>query len=442
MTANFNLVKDISGVFFTNILVAVLSVPTSIVVARVLGPYDKGVYTLVLLIPSLLYQLGNLGLTGANTYFIGRKRFRLTDITSNSLVFGLTASAVLAALFLLAYRFFLPPFFQGVAPSLIYLVLLGIPFSITPIYFQHVLLAKSRVREFNILNILQPALLLGGSVLVLLFLNKGVFSLVLLSILISVVMFGVSLFLVKRLTQIRFRLKWSLLKESLGYGIKIHLANFFTFLHYRSDMLLVSYFVGATQVGLYSIAVGIAEATWLISGSIQTILFPAISSAGPTESREMATTLLRHTLLLTTVTCALLAVIGRWAIDIVYGSAFQPSFIPLLVLLPGVLAVSLTSVSAAYLAGRGRPIYATYASLASLGANIGLNLLFIPRWGIFGAALATSISYSLSFAIIFFFFLKLSAAKLTHILLVRKEDIKFYLEIARRLACRIRLLLP
>jgi O-antigen/teichoic acid export membrane protein len=434
MSLKFNLAKDISGVFFTNVLVAVLAIPTSIIIARVLGPHDKGVYTLVMLIPSLLYQMGNLGLSGANIYFIGRRRSSLTDITSNAFVMGLMVGTSVAALFLLAYRFFLPPFFSGVEPSLIYLVLLGVPFSIAPIYFQNILLAKSKVREFNIFKIMQPALLLGGSALVLLLLHKGVSSLVLVSILISVAMFIFSFFLVKRLTQIRFRVKRSLLKESLGYGIKVYLANFFTFLHYRSDMFLVSYFAGATQVGFYSIAVGIAEIIWLISGSIQTILFPAVSSASPSESREMATRLLRHTLLLTLLVCVLLAAVGRWAIDIVYGAAFQPSFMPLLILLPGVLAVSLTSVSAAYLAGRGKPIYATYASLASLGVNIGLNLLFIPRWGISGAALATSISYSLSFAIVFFFFLKLSAVKLKHVLWVKAEDIRFYLGVAQRMA--------
>jgi O-antigen/teichoic acid export membrane protein len=437
MASEFNLTKGIFALFLTNILVAVLAIPTSIIVARALGPHDKGIYTLVLLVPGLLDQLGNLGLAGANTYFIGSKRFSLTDIASNSLVFGTMASVSLAALFLLAYRYFLPPFFQNVDPSLIYLILLAVPFSITPIYFRHILLAKFRVKEFNLFNILQSALLLGGSAVILLLLNKGVFSLVLLSILISMVMFGFSFLRVNRLAEIRFRLKRGLLKESLRYGIKVHLANLFTFLHYRSDIFLVSYFIGATQVGFYSIAVGIAEMVWMIPSSIQTILFPVVASSGPGESKETTGTLLRHTLLVTLLACVGLAVFGRWAIVILYGSAFLPSFMPLLILLPGIMAVSLTSISAAYLAGIGKPIFAMYASLASLGLNIGLNLLFIPEWGIVGAALATSISYSLGFFIVFFFFLKLSGGKPRDILLVKPEDIRFYIGIAKGLVRRV-----
>ena len=123
MANNSTLTKNISSVFITSIVLFLLAIPTSIIIARVLGPHGIGIYALVLLVPGLLYQLGNLGLGMANTYFIGRKRFNLTDITSTSLTFGLGISVSLAILFLLAYEFFLYPFFKDVEPLLIYLVL-------------------------------------------------------------------------------------------------------------------------------------------------------------------------------------------------------------------------------------------------------------------------------------------------------------------------------
>ncbi len=428
-----NLTRNISGVFITNILVFLLAVPTSIIIARVLGPQGRGIYTLVILIPGLLYQLGNLGLGMANTYFIGRKRFNLTDITSTSLTFGLGVSVFLAILFLLAYEFFLHPFFKDVEPSLIYLVLLAMPFSIVPVYFRHILLAVFKIKEFNLLNILQPALMLIGVVLLLLLLSKGVFSLVLLSILVSGIMFLASFFLVKKLTKIKFRLKTNILKESLNYGIKVHLANMFSFLSYRLDMLLVGYFIGATQVGFYAIAVGIAEIVWFIPNAIQTILFPEVVSGEPSRSREITAKLCRHTLFFTFLACVGLVIIGKWAIEIVYGSAFFPSVMPLLILLPGVIALGLGKVMCAYLGGIGKPIFATYASLAALTVNIGLNLIFIPKWGIAGAALATSISYSLNSLIIFIALSKLSKVNLADILVIKIEDIRVLIETLKKM---------
>ena len=106
---------------------------------------------------------------------------------------------------------------------------------------------------------------------------------------------------------------------------------------------------------------------------------------------------------------------------------------PLLILLPGVIAISLGKVLCSYLGGIGKPVFATYASLAALIVNIGLNVLLIPKWGIAGAALATSISYSLDTVIIFIVFSKLAKIKPIDILVVKLEDIKSYLRIARNL---------
>ncbi len=438
MTNDLNLTKSISEVFITRIATFLLGLPTGIIIARVLGPQGKGIYSLVVLVPALLYQLGNLGLGAANIYFTGSKRFSLTDITSNSLVFGLAVGVFLPILFIPAYELFLHPFFKDVEPILIYLILLSVPFSFISIYFRQILLAKFKIKEFNLLNVLQAVLVLAGVALLLLLLNKGVFALVLLSIFIPAIMLGFSSFLVSKLTKLRFLLKTNILKESLNYGVKAHLANIFTFLNYRLDMLLVSYFIGATQVGFYAIAVGIAELVWLISNAVQTILFPKVASSDLSQSKEISATLGRHTLFLSFLACLGLAIIGKLAIDIVYGSAFLPSFTPLLILLPGILALSLGSVPAAYLGGVGRPIFAMYASLGSLIVNIGLNLVFIPKWGIAGAALATTISYTLMTLIVLVPYLKMSQNRLTDMVIMKPDDFRPYLNLIKKLLLRKR----
>ena len=45
------------------------------------------------------------------------------------------------------------------------------------------------------------------------------------------------------------------------------------------------------------------------------------------------------------------------------------------------------------LIGIGRPKLSTLVILIGAGANLVLNLLMIPAWGIYGAALATLLSY-------------------------------------------------
>jgi len=428
-----SLTRNISSVLLTNILVFLLGVPAGIVIARVLGPEGVGIYALIMLVPGLLYQLGNLGLGGASIYFTGTKRFDLSDVTSNSLVFGFAVMVLLGALFAAAYRLFLYPFFKDVEPLFIYLILLSLPFSLVSVYFKQILLARFKVTEFNLLSLLQPLLMLVGVALLLILFQAGMLSVVVLCVVVPVITFGASALLVRRLTVIRLSVKLRVLKESLGYGVKVYLANIFTFLSYRLDILLVSYFLGATQVGFYALAVAMAEMAWFIPNAVKTILFPQVSSSDRASSGRLAAMVARHTLVLSVLACAALAAVGRWAIELLYGPEFLPSFLPLLILLPGIIGNSVASLAAAYLSGIGKPVFATYASLASLAVNVALNLILIPMWGIAGAAAATSVSYCLNCLILLLAFYRQSRIEPRDVLLMKAEDLKPYLGVAKRI---------
>lgn len=47
------------------------------------------------------------------------------------------------------------------------------------------------------------------------------------------------------------------------------------------------------------------------------------------------------------------------------------------------------------IAGRGRPILNTYVSVGAIATNIVLNVVWIPRYEIAGAALASTVSYGI-----------------------------------------------
>jgi len=69
---------------------------------------------------------------------------------------------------------------------------------------------------------------------------------------------------------------------------------------------------------------------------------------------------------------------------------------PLLVLLPGVVALSVGNVTAGYVTGIGRPGIISVIGLAAFAANVVANLILIPPFGIVGAAAASLVSYTLS----------------------------------------------
>jgi O-antigen/teichoic acid export membrane protein len=315
-----------------------------------------------------------------------------------------------------------------------------LPFSLISKYFTGILLGKFKIKEFNLIGLFTSLFNLVGVIFLLIFFNKGILSLILLSVLISISTCSIYIFLIGKLTNYKLSFRPEVFKKTTNFGIKGYFANIFGFLNYRLDMLLVNFFVGVTQVGYYSIAVGIAELMWFIPDSIQTILFPRVASrdSNSKQAEEMTAVLCRNTVFITSALCVGLAIFGRELIRILFGSVYLPSFMPLLILLPGVIATALGKVTASYLAGVGKPIFATYSSLATLIVNIMLNVLLIPKWGIAGAAFATSVAYMLDSSILLYAFLKTSNIKLSDILIIKSRDFLLYRDITKKLAGAIR----
>ena len=189
---------------------------------------------------------------------------------------------------------------------------------------------------------------------------------------------------------------------------------------------MVAYFLNVTAVGHYTIAVGMAERLWMIPGSIGTVLFPRVSAIGDTQANQLTSKVSRHTLFIVFILSIILLVLAKPLILILFGISFLPSVKPLIILLPGIVALSFAKVLTSDLAGRGRPQFGTYASIVSLSVNIPLNLYFIPKWGISGAAFASSIAYILAAFIIVAAFIKVSKKSWFDILLINKQDFQDY----------------
>jgi O-antigen/teichoic acid export membrane protein len=152
-------------------------------------------------------------------------------------------------------------------------------------------------------------------------------------------------------------------------------------------------------VGLYSLAVRLAEITFYVPNSISAMLYPAISASDRREADRLAPMVGRLTMLVTFVAAVAItfgAVIAMWILLPAYKDAFPA----LLVLMPGILSLSLSKILASYLTGLGKPLPTAIAASVSLGANLALNVILIPSLGIVGASVASFLSYTLQTAIL------------------------------------------
>jgi O-antigen/teichoic acid export membrane protein len=115
---------------------------------------------------------------------------------------------------------------------------------------------------------------------------------------------------------------------------------------------------------------------------------------------------------------------SNWGIVLLYSEEFAQSALALRLLLPGIVAMSVSKILANDISGRGHPGINSYQSAVTFAVNVILNLFLIPRFGVSGVAVASSISYSLLAILKIITYFRMTNVSLRKILLLDTDDIK------------------
>ena len=107
----------------------------------------------------------------------------------------------------------------------------------------------------------------------------------------------------------------------------------------------------------------------------------------------------RHATIVAVATAVLVAFALLFLVVPIFGSEFAPATELGLILLPGATAIGIAGILSSTIVGRGKPVYSLYSALIVTPVTIGLYLWLIPWLEATGAALASTISYCLSFVV-------------------------------------------
>jgi len=229
-------------------------------------------------------------------------------------------------------------------------------------------------------------------------------------------------------------------RRIMAYSAPCYLGNLVQFLNYRLDTFLVSFIVGQSAVGLYALAVSLAQMLWLLPNAIATALLPRVAgwqqlTTHNTRITAQATRFSFWIGLIAGITLSLLSIV---ALPLVYGEAFRDSIVPLLWLMPGVVVIGPAFVLAAYIGGIGKPHLNMYISVAGLFLTVLLDLLLIPRLSIAGAAIASTVSYSLIAMLTTILFWRETGWGLAALLSPTRGDVVLIVELAQSISRKVR----
>ena len=393
--------RRVAWTLATRVLMIVNSVGAGIIVAHWLGAKGVGELAVINVVMATVVQVCSFGLPSANTYFISQDQKQLRTAAINSLIFA-TLMGSLLALGLSYVAELRPDWFGFVSADLIRIAAVAIPAQLITLIGLNILLAVGKLREFNLLDLVGQSFVLLNAVVALIVLRRGLATLVVLNtaaaVLVSLVVAVLIVVAARKLAQSQWRADASVLMQMIRYGLKFHVSILAGAIIFRADLLVVSHFRGPDEAGVYSVATQFGMLLMLLPGVIATLLFPRITAEQ--DARGETTALVTRYTAFVMFLCCLAAVPFSFLLPLIYGSAFAEATRLLLILLPGVFLIGLESVLIQHFNALGLPRIIPVYWIVTLVVNLVLVFALVPRLGAQGAAIASTVSYALIFALV------------------------------------------
>jgi len=375
-----------------NRLVGVLFVP---IFTRIFSPGDYGVLDLLTTLMSLLTLFAMLGANSAVFYYYHRasdpaQRGRLV---STAIVMATGVALMISLIGILFINRLAPLLVGGSRDQLaVALTFLLLPANVAGSMVLDLL--RLEFRRFAFIGLGLGRTLFGSllGVALVIWTPMGIAGLIGAQLVLATLSAAVGLWLTRRLWPspvdlrvagqvLRFGLP--LIPTGLSYWVLQYVDRYFV-LHYR----------GTTELGIYAIANRLAGMMLVLTLAFQTAWWPfAYSHAGQPGDRELFARVfkLASTGLLAAV--LVLGLFAREALIVVTTPAFVPAYAYV-----GLLALALVVHSSYQVVSLGVQLAARTSSMAWTSAtaavlNLVLNFLLIPRFGLWGAAIATVAAY-------------------------------------------------
>ena len=391
--------RSIVETYSTRLLLIAIGFTTTVIISRTLGPSGRGLFAVAAAIGAIGVQFGNFGLHASNTYYVAKDRKLLPVLVGNTLVvsFGLGGMAALLGWILTA----ISPKLAPLHGTLLALALAWIPFGLAYQLLQNLLLGIDQVRAYNGIELVSKVI---GLILVGLALLSGrvsaeiMFAATMAALVISLVwvLWKLHDFLLRPIF-----LSLTVFRQHVGLGVKAYLIAFFGFLVMRIDLVMVKYMLGTQSAGYYSISETMAENMLTLPVVVSTILFPKLSAMTHNKEKlHLAKKAAFVTAALMVPIMVMASVLAKPMVQLVFGKSFLPAASPFILLMPGSFLLGIETVIVQYLNSLGFPRIIAYAWLLVTALNIGINLWAIPAYGINGAAIVSTISYSLVFVLV------------------------------------------
>lgn len=223
------------------------------------------------------------------------------------------------------------------------------------------------------------------------------------------------IFIINKAQQIR------LFKQLIKMGFFPMLALLMTTLNYKLDVIMLQQFpnISASDLGVYSIGMAIADRIVLIPDTLKGILVSRLSKGG--KELEVAK-VCRLSFWANILICIGILVFGQKLIIALYGLEYEKSYTIVFICSIGTIFIGYFKLIAQYNIVNNRQIRNVILLSCSIILNIILNIVLIPKYGLNGAAFASGFGYFVSGITFVAWFSSKSGIPLKMMFLPQNED--------------------
>jgi O-antigen/teichoic acid export membrane protein len=398
-------------------------VVTSLLSAWALGPTGRGDLMVVLMWPAIFSMVAQIGLPQAYRFWIAKRPECASALFSNAVIFTILAGLITLGL----AELIIPHLIGERSPEVLRLT--RIYLLVIPV---HLLTDLTRgmlegARRFTWVGALR--LILFGVQLVsyvgLWWLGKLTVASASYTMLVSLAAsLVVSLIAVWRELSPRWNPSLGELKTTLRYGIRDYPGILTEFVNWRLDLMMLVGTASSGALGLYVVALRLADITSTLAGSVGDALLPEVAAS---KEADQATKVVTRSLRLTL--CAhLLILIPLWIaapyiLRFAYGEGFVEVTNVLRLLMFASVVWSAGAIVISGLNGLGHPGLSAIARIAAAIVMVVALVTLLPRRGIQGAAISSILGYSVMFLVALFWLVRRREITLWECLHPRWDDL-------------------
>ena len=428
--------KSATLTFLTQIPTQLFGIVSGIFITRLLGPEGKGVYAIFYADISLFITILGLSINTAIVYYMASKKISLKKLTALSLLFSLitiflsiismliwSSSSISELLFPLNYNSWM---------YVIWFLMFLIISQINTIYSSFL----QGARRFDIVN--KVALL------------NSVFNLVIFGLLffihqyskieitmITILGFGLLVILFNAIHwhynfsklfgyKLDFNLSWkNEIKPFFNYMGLGHLSIVINFFNYRLVLWVLVYYLDNSQVGIFSVAVGLSQLFTFISTPLTQVLMPFLSAESENRKQELFVRFARVHFTIILVLALISVLVTPFLIPILYGESFSESIYAFQILVLGTVLSCQTKIIASYFASRDLMKLNLYATIIGFLLTFYFNFYLISKHGIYGASLAQTITYTGIFLFLYVAMITFTKNHTLNIFIITNGDLSY-----------------